>query len=393
MYKKFLVIKLRHIGDVLLTTPVFKTLKENLPNSFIAALVNKGTEAVLEKNPYIDQIITYDREIKKLPAFKRYIDEIRFLRNIKKIGFDTTIDLTGGDRAAVISYFSGAKTRIGIKSKGFFGKKHLYTRIFEINGHKHTLLQNLEVLEKIGLKIGKPELFLNVTEDEKTLAKNLIFPRHSEPHLCHSEQMRGIPSSNKKIIHIHPTSRWLFKCWKDEYMAEVIKWLISNGHRVVLTSSADERELKKIESILSYIPSCHYEPFGYSQDGSSIINLAGKLTLRQLIAVAALCDIYFGIDTAPMHIAAALGKPVVALFGPSGAFHWGPWDNEAVENPYSQKNGIQRFGKNIVIQRNWSCIPCGQDGCGGSKISKCLFDIKPDEVIEILKTVLSGNIQ
>ncbi len=372
MYKKILVIKLRHIGDVLLTTPVFRALKENFPNSFIAALVNKGTEEVLEKNPYIDQIIIYDREIKKLPVFKRYIEEIKFLKKIRNIGFDTTIDLTGGDRAAIISYFSGAKTRIGIKSKGFFGKKYIYTKIFEIDGHRHTVLQNLEVLEKMGLKMGKPEVILNITEDEKNWTKQLIFP-------CNSERKQGISSFNQKIIHIHPTSRWLFKCWKDEYMAEVIKWLISNGYRVVLTSSRDEKELKKIESILSYISSYPSE---------SIINLAGKLTLRQLIAVSSLCDLYFGIDTAPMHIAAALGKPVVALFGPSGAFHWGPWDNESNGKPYSQRNGIQRFGKNIVIQRNWICIPCGQDGCEGSKISKCLFDIKPEEVIEILKEVL-----
>ncbi|WP_353685886.1 putative lipopolysaccharide heptosyltransferase III [Thermodesulfovibrio sp. 3462-1] len=389
MYKKILVIKLRHIGDVLITTPVFKALRENFQNSFIAALVNQGTEAVLEKNPYIDKIITYDKGIKKLPAFKRYIEEMRFLMDIRKIGFDTTIELTGGDRAAVISYFSGAKKRIGIKSRGFFGKKHLYTEIFEINWHKHTVLQNLEVLEKMGLTIGKPEVILNVTEEEKTWAKNLIFPCYSDHSFCHSEQKQKISSFNKKLIHIHPTSRWLFKCWKDEYMAEVIKWLISSGHRVVLTSSRDDRELKKIESILSYIPSFSSEPIGYAQEKSPIINLAGKLTLRQLIAVSSICDFYFGIDTAPMHIAAALGKPVIALFGPSGAFHWGPWDNEAIEKPYPQRNGIQRFGKNIVIQRNWSCIPCGQDGCGGSKISKCLFDIKPEEVIEVLKNVLS----
>lgn len=78
MYKKILVIKLRHIGDVLLTTPVFKALKENFPDSFVATLVNKGTEDVLENNPYLDEIITYDRSIKELPAFKRYLEEVKF---------------------------------------------------------------------------------------------------------------------------------------------------------------------------------------------------------------------------------------------------------------------------------------------------------------------------
>ncbi|MCS7215132.1 MAG: glycosyltransferase family 9 protein [Thermodesulfovibrio sp.] len=419
MYKKILVIKLRHIGDVLLTTAVFKTLKENFPNSFVAAVVNQGTEAVLERNPYLDEIITYDRGIKELLPYKRYSEEIKFLRKIRKMGFDTTIDLTGGDRAAVISYLSGAKTRIGIKSKGFFGKQYLYTELFEIDGYKHTVLQNLEVLAKVGIKIEKPEVILNVTESEKKWARKLIFSDHFSNnsefvHFFHSKTLDKEISYTKKIVHIHPTSRWLFKCWKDEYMAKVIKWFIDKGYRVVLTSSSEEKEMKKIQTILSHIPSnliyesfpkdfeaffCNSESFSndsesffcHSERGEEsprLINLSGKLTLRQLIAVSSVCDIYFGIDTAPMHMAAAFGKPVIALFGPSGAFNWGPWDNESGNIPYPERNGIQRFGKNIVIQRDWQCIPCGQDGCKGSKISKCLFDIKPDEVIEILKSLL-----
>lgn len=374
MYKKILVIKLRHIGDVLCATSVFKAIKENFPQSHLSALVNKGTEAVLEHNPFIDEIITFDREIKSFPAWKKFIQEIKFLKKIRKMGFDTTIDLTGGDRAALISFFSGARLRIGIKSKGFIGKHYLYSHLFEIDGKRHTVMQNLELLEKAGLKTGKPEVILKVTDEEKQWAEKLLF------------------GSQTKTVHIHPTSRWLFKCWKDEYMAETIKWFISKGYRVVLTSSSEDREIKKVQSILSYIdPSLICEPSVYNSEQSknfAIINLAGKLTLRQLIAVSAVCDIYFGIDTAPMHIAAALGKPVIALFGPSGGFHWGAWDNETDEQPYPKRNGIQKFGKNIIIQRDWDCIPCGKDGCNGSKISKCLFDIKPEEVIEILEKYL-----
>lgn len=419
MYKKILVIKLRHIGDVLLTTPVFKALKENFPDSFVATLVNKGTEAVLENNPYLDEIITYDRSIKELPIYRRYLEEVKFLRKIRKMGFDTTIDLTGGDRAAVISYLSAAKIRIGIKSRGFLGKKHFYTKLFEIDGSKHNVLQNLEVLAKIGIKTTKPEVILNVTENERKWAEKLIFKCHSEAYI---RSVPGKLSSEKspyikKVVHIHPTSRWLFKCWKDEYMAEVIRWFMDKGFNVVITSAPTEKEINKVNSILNFLRATikgdysnnfqtlntksnllfyHSEPTQSVVPGSglrvleefpSLINLAGKLTLRQLIAVSSVCDIYFGIDTAPMHIAAALGKPVIALFGPSGAFHWGPWDNSAENEPYPQRNGIQKFGKNIVIQRDWQCIPCGQDGCKGSKISNCLFDIKPEEVIEILSKI------
>lgn len=405
MYKKILVIKLRHIGDVLLTTPVFKALKENFPDSFVATLVNKGTEDVLENNPYLDEIITYDRSIKELPAFKRYLEEVKFLRKIRKMGFDTSIDLTGGDRAAVISYLSGAKIRIGIKSRGFLGKQYFYTKLFEIDGCKHTVLQNLEVLARIGIKTTRPEVILNVTENEKKWARELIFSCHSETYIQPVPSKLNTEKSPyiKKVVHIHPTSRWLFKCWKDEYMAEVIRWFMDKGFNVVITSAPAEKEINKVNSILNFLRTstefnscnnsqivntqdnlCHFE---CSKEFPFLINLAGKLTLRQLIAVSSVCDMYFGIDTAPMHIAAALGKPVVALFGPSGAFHWGPWDNSAEKDAYPERNGIQKFGKNIVIQRDWQCIPCGQDGCKGTKISNCLFDIKPEEVIKILSTI------
>jgi len=421
VYKKILVIKLRHIGDVLLTTPVFKALKENFPDSFVATLVNKGTEDVLENNPYLDEIITYDRSIKELPAFKRYLEEVKFLRKIRKMGFDTSIDLTGGDRAAVISYLSGAKIRIGIKSRGFLGKQYFYTKLFEIDGCKHTVLQNLEVLARIGIKTTRPEVILNVTENEKKWARELIFSCHSETYIQPVPSKLNTEKSPyiKKVVHIHPTSRWLFKCWKDEYMAEVIRWFMDKGFNVVITSAPAEKEINKVNSILNFLRTyikndysthcetdnaqsnllisyCPSEPKQSVAPSSRqrvleeypfLINLAGKLTLRQLIAVSSVCDMYFGIDTAPMHIAAALGKPVVALFGPSGAFHWGPWDNSAEKDAYPERNGIQKFGKNIVIQRDWQCIPCGQDGCKGSKISNCLFDIKPEEVIKILSTI------
>jgi heptosyltransferase-3 len=104
-----------------------------------------------------------------------------------------------------------------------------------------------------------------------------------------------------------------------------------------------------------------------------------------------------------MHIAAAIGTPVVALFGPSGTFNWGPWDNSQKTGdksqkseinrlfPYPEQNGVQTFGIHTVIQRNWDCIPCFKDGCEGSKMSKCLEDIKPDEVKEVIVEKLKDS--
>lgn len=107
-------------------------------------------------------------------------------------------------------------------------------------------------------------------------------------------------------------------------------------------------------------------------------------------------SLFFGVDSAPMHVAAAIGTPVGALFGPSGVFHWRPWDNDAAElggaTPYSRRNGIQSFGRHTAVQRDWECAPCGKDGCAGSKVSRCLEEIAPGEVQAVRLEKLQGKV-
>ncbi|BCB97291.1 LPS heptosyltransferase III [Dissulfurispira thermophila] len=372
---RILVIKLRHIGDVLLTAPVFRALKEKFPDAQITALVNSGTEDVLKGNTLIDEILIMDRSIKRLSIIQRYAKEIFFLKDIRANGFDMTIDLTGGDRAAVISFASGARYRLGWKSdKGFIGKKYVYTHLSEPDANKHIVLQNLDVISQFGITTEDLTVNFYIPDDDRIFIKDILRKYNAD--------------KETNIVHIHPTSRWLFKCWKDEYMAEVIRWLLDRGNRVIVTSSPDKKEVEKAKKILSLV--------GNSRS-SLLIDLCGKTTIKQLGAISEVSNLFFGVDSAPMHIAAAVGTPVVALFGPSGTFHWGPWDNKISNfkfqisnywNPYPNRNGIQTFAIHTVIQRDWDCIPCGKDGCNGSKISKCLDDIRPDEVIEIIKNVI-----
>jgi heptosyltransferase-3 len=378
--KKILVIKLRHIGDVLLTVPVFRALRETFPDAHISALVNSGMEDVLKGNPLINEVLPLNRDIKKLSAGSRYLKEIDFLKQIRKERFDMTVDLTGGDRAAVISFISGAKYRLGWKSsKGLIGKKYLYTHLSEPDSKKHMVLQNLEVVSRFGINTGNLLVNFYIPDNDRAFIKDILEENDVK--------------EGDTVVHIHPTSRWLFKCWKDEYIAEIMMWLTGKGVKVIVTSSPDRREMEKARAILSLVSSriTHY--------ASRLIDLCGKTTIKQLGAVSKKSKLFFGVDSAPMHIAAAIGTPVVALFGPSGAFHWGPWDNNyssefrvksfELKNPYAQRNGIQIFGSHTVIQRDWECIPCGKDGCNGSKISKCLEDISVDEVKKIIERYLA----
>jgi len=416
--KNILVVKLRHIGDVLLSIPVFRALRETFPEAHIAALVNSGTEEVLEANPLINEIIVLDRRIKKMNLPQKYMREVSFLKMIRSKSFDMTVDLTGGDRAAIISFLSGAPYRLANDFKGGFpGKKYLYTHLAARNDNQHTVFQNLDTVRQSGINTDNLSVDISISEDAKQLAKNIIESRNKD--------------KGAAMVHVHPTSRWLFKCWKDELMAEVISWLLKQGAKVIVTSAPEKRELEKAKRILSLVS---YQPSANQGDcpgftgeavesglSPQLIDLCGKTSIKQLAAISEASDLFLGVDSAPMHIAAAVGTPVVALFGPSGAFHWGPWGNESSsgdcprftdttpcfplnkggikggcriiqwegETPYSKRNGIQTFGIHTVIQRDWDCIPCGKDGCKGTKISRCLEEIKTEEVISILKNKLN----
>ena len=369
-------MKLRHLGDVLLTVPVFRALKHTFPGCRLTALVNAGTEGVLQKNPLIDEVLTLDRSVKRLGAIERYRREASFIRDVRRLGFDMTVDLTGGDRAALLSYLSGAPSRIGWKSKrGFLGKQRLYTGLTRPDHNSHMVLQNLAVVRAAG--VDGPDLRVD-------------FPVEPKDRDFVREVLHETGNTKRQaLVHVHPTSRWLFKCWKDESMGEVIAWLLREGAAVAVTASAAESELRRSSAILAHIKA-------HAHDVPGLIDLSGRTTIGQLAALSEQADLFLGVDSAPMHVAAAVNTPVIALFGPTGACHWGPWNNGAAapdgdhdfSRAYTCEGGTQCWGMHTVIQRAWDCIPCGQDGCRSTKVSNCLMDISPGEVEEILSVYL-----
>ncbi|HIE44202.1 MAG TPA: putative lipopolysaccharide heptosyltransferase III [Candidatus Omnitrophica bacterium] len=362
---RILMIKLRHIGDTLLAVPAIRAVRETYPKAYIAALVNSGTEETLTGNPLINEVLTFQRSNLNLPMLKRLKNEFSFFRKLRSMRFDMTVDLTGGDRAAIISFISGARYRLGYSVKGgFWGKRYIYTHIAKKNRKQHTVLRNLDVVKQLGIDTDNLKVDFYIPEEARAFVSKVL-------------RDNGVTSEDF-VVHIHPTSRWLFKCWEADSMAEVINYFLSQGLKVVVTSGPDKKELNRAQKILSMVR-------------GNVINLCGKTTIKQLGAVSEAANLFFGIDSAPMHIAAAVETPVIALFGPSGAYAWGPWDKNVDIQQYFSKNGNRSFGMHRVIQKEWDCIPCGKDGCNGSKESNCLKEIKPEEVIKAISWHLSSK--
>lgn len=361
---RILVIKFRHIGDVLLSTPLIKNLKLNYPNAQIDYVLNKDCAEMISHNPSINKIFAYDRkEIRSKGFIKRLIEEYYFIKSIISNKYDLVINLTEGDRGAIISKLSKAKTRLGIHSKNIWVNYFLkpYTTDILPDNSVHTIEKDLKFIGAINGKIfeKKAEIFYS-DEDEKSVEE-----------ICKQYNLN-------QFIIVHPVSRWLFKCWDNSKFAKVIDYIQEEMQiPVVITASPAPKELQVVNDLLK---KCHTNP----------VNLAGKLSLKKLAALISKADLFLGVDTAPMHMAAALEIPVIALFGSSDPKLWGPWDNNLEKSLYKNNHTTQYNGKNTIIQH-------GNDRIiykNGVKISTALMSITTEEVIvEIERTFKkNGNI-
>lgn len=340
-FRRILFIRLRNIGDVLLMVPMVRAFREAFPRAYMAALVNAGTEEMLTGNPLLDEVLIYDPRWKKFSFRQKMAAEVRFLQQVRRRRFDLAINMTEGDRGAFLCLASGARYKMGLyrRDQTLWWKRRIYDQMIRIQDWRaHIVEQNLEFARGLGLSPHDKRLAIHYSQEDQ----------RSLDHLLEKEGL----GPNDLLVHIHPTSRWLFKCWRDEGVARVIDELAGRaGLRVVLTSGGEKKEVEKVARIVNL---CQSRP----------VNLAGRTTLKQLAALSARARLFIGVDTAPMHIAAAVGTPVIALFGPSGEFNWGPWGDG-----------------HVVIKKDWDCRPCGQDGCQGSKRSRCLEEIPEEEVL------------
>ena len=337
-----LVIKLRHHGDVLLASPVISLLKNREPRIEVDALVYDDTAPMLEGHPALSNLFRVGRKWKNDGWFSRLSRERELFGALRERRYDLVVHLSEQPRGAWLARSLGARFSVApaMRGRGGFWAKS-FTHLYPIAARRHQVEVNLDALRRIGLQPSFEErrvLFVPGREAEARVEKLL---------------------DGKPFVHIHPASRWRFKCWPAEQNAELIDRLASEGHRVVITCASDPDEQALVEEILR-------------KAGSKPLNLAGKLSIKELGAVTARARLFVGVDSMPMHLAAAMGTPTVALFGPSGELEWGPW------------NVAQR-----VVTSAHACRPCGLDGCGGGKVSECLTTLPVDAVHAAARELLA----
>ncbi|MFH0787217.1 MAG: putative lipopolysaccharide heptosyltransferase III [Pseudomonadota bacterium] len=346
-----LIIKLRHLGDVLITTPCLTALKEAYPQARITMVVNQGTEDMVRDNPCLSEVVALERAPKK-KLWDEWRYQKQFISHLRRKCFDLSIDFSGGDRGAILSWLAGAGQRIGYhpRKRNQWWWKKAFTRTVKTSGaDQHVVDHHLEAVRLLGINPPKcPLRFYWKPADEDSLNQILL--------------QKGFDHRVPYVV-VHPTSRWMFKTWRLEGYAQVIDHIQQNlGWTVLVTSGPDIKELDAVREISRQ---CQTNP----------VDLSGQLNLKQLGCLIAGGKFFFGVDSAPMHIAAAVETPVLALFGPSGDHMWGPWGEG-----------------HLVIKKDWDCRPCGEDGCQGSKVSRCLMEITTDEVISGIETLRHSSL-
>ncbi len=326
--QNILIIKLRHIGDVLLSTPVLRGLREAYPDAQLTMLVNRGTEGVLANNPDVNEVLCLEKG--------SWSAQLKFVQMLRRRAFDGVIDLTDGDRSAVISLATGAPVRIGFNAEHRW-RGLLYSKVAKprpVDQHRVEYdLCSLRALE-LDPKPGVPTVAVSPAEEqvvEKWLQENGL--REEDSPL---------------LVLLQPGARYSLKVWPPERFAQLADRL-AERFRCRILLGGDQREREVAEQVAR---KSHCAP----------IVVAGKFSLLQFASLMRHCALFVGNDGGAMHIAAAVGTPVVALFGPTYPQRWGP-----------------RGESTQVIYKGLDCRACYHPTCLRGDDS-CMQQITVDEV-------------
>jgi len=336
--KKILIIQTAFIGDVILTTPLIRWAKSGLNYPLIHVVVIPSARNVIENNPFVDKIFVYDKRGKD----KGLSGIFKLVRQLKKEHYFAVISPHRSLRSALIARLTGAQKRIGFTtSSGAF----LYTDKIYYDQNIHEIDRNLSLLKFAHVEIADrhPFVFLD-RDDEKAVAA--IFSEFN---------IKTTPSP----IALAPGSVWFTKKWPENYYRDLVKMLLVQGREVILTGGTADKEC------------C--ERIADGLDGP-IVNLAGRLTLRQSAAVYKKCAVVVCNDSGAMHLAVAVKTPVIALFGPTiPAFGFSPFGE-----------------RNTILEHQLSCRPCGIHGGNKCPIGthECMQAIHPLQVFQsVLKYI------
>ena len=328
-----LVLRMSGVGDVLWTTPFLTSLRKAYSGAKISYVVKDFCAPVLFNNPDIDDLVIFKKG--------SLSEQIAFLKELRKAGFDMTIDLVGTPRTAIQSVISGAMNRIGFN---FGYRRFFYNHLLDARAanHGHEVEFNLAVLDYLNVPVMGKELVFNLNDDEEK---------------CREIVYNELELHGKRIIGLIPTGGWACKRWPIMNYVETAKTLSRPKDRELLVfwgSPSEEMDAKIIKA------------------ACPAVKIIPKTSLRQMAALLSGCSLIIGNDSGPLHIATAFKIPVISFYGPTVPRSQGPWG----------------AGHVILQDKSLDCLGCNRMNCPDPK---CMKGISPDMVIPEAERILGKD--
>ncbi len=359
--RRVLVVRLRSIGDTVLSTPSLIALKRFLPEAQIDILLEDWVAPVLDGFDAVDNVLTISRNSKK--------SRIETAWQIRRSKYDVVFNLHGGTTATFFVRASGAKYRVGFASYQY---NFLYTHLapspleFWQTEHAHSAEQQLALLGFVGVPVSdRPKSRLVVTEKAaNSIEEKLkIFFTAEAQSFSQSTREKSPRSSAKSLrlggenfVLIHPTAAFDTKQWATENFARVAEFLFEKNLPTVAIATKKERRVLENLKQFSHVPIIFFD----------------DLTLPEITALASKAKIFVGNDSGIAHIAAAVETPSVVIFGSSNINHWRPWTD----------------APNEIVYKKMPCQPCAGYFCKEFDEPECIKRVFVENVIDAVEKVL-----
>ncbi|MCE5212439.1 MAG: lipopolysaccharide heptosyltransferase II [Deltaproteobacteria bacterium] len=336
-----LIVKLSAIGDVIHTLPSLAALRGLYPDAHITWVVEEAAAGLVRNHPYLDEVLVSRR--KKWSAdvrrgrIRQTFGEINsFIRTLRQRRYDLVIDFHGLFKSSVIVFLSRGKRKLGYDSWQELSGLFLNEKIPE-DMHKHAVDRYLDFPRYLGAGKDQAQFILPSSKEAEEKAKLLLNKYNLE---------------DKKFIAVNPVALWETKLWSDEKFAVLADLIIDQLQMKVVFTGGEKGPLEKITSLMT----------------KESVNIGGQTSLSELALIYKKARLVISTDSGPMHLAAAAGTPVIALFGPTDPARTGPygWGHE-------------------VIRAGVDCSPCFLKKC---PTKKCMADILPQRVFDAVKKMI-----
>lgn len=346
--ERVLVVKLRSIGDTVLSTPSLIALKRFVPNAKIDILLEDWVAPLLEGHDAVDRVIAVG---------KGKSDRLRVAMELRRRKYDVVFNLHGGTTATFFTAASRARHRVGFAEYRFsFLYNHLLSSASDFwqTEFTHSAEQQLALLGFVGVPVeDRPKSRLDVTESAlESVAKKL----HAKTQSSQSGDDR---STFGKFALMHPASAFFTKQWATANFARTAEFLAELGIQTVAVASRGERAVLDELVVESRVP----------------VPIFDNLTLPEIMALASRAAIFVGNDSGIAHISAAVGAPTVVIFGSSNRNHWRPWTD----------------APNAVVFKEFACQPCPGYECKQFGRPRCVLEVPPADVFAAIDRVVKPN--